>query len=104
MKWALRDERWEILNKIKASSQLPKAKIEYYCSRLSDFQVLNNVAKLENKGLYAFSSFFKNVYPKKLKMHCNQFTYSAFGLLLVVPEGLEPSTYGLENRCSIQLS
>jgi hypothetical protein len=46
------------LNKIKASSQLPKAKIEYYCSRLSDFQVLNNVAKLENKGLYAFSSFF----------------------------------------------
>ena len=24
--------------------------------------------------------------------------------LLVVPEGLKPSTYGLENRCSIQLS
>ncbi len=24
--------------------------------------------------------------------------------LKVVPEGLEPSTYGLENRCSIQLS
>jgi|688.fasta_scaffold00717_7 hypothetical protein len=27
-----------------------------------------------------------------------------FFTLVVVPAGLEPATYGLENRCSIQLS
>lgn len=27
-----------------------------------------------------------------------------FFVLVVVPAGLEPATYGLENRCSIQLS
>ncbi len=37
------------------------------------------------------------------KKHC-KIIYNAFGTCLVVPEGLEPSTYGLENRCSIQLS
>jgi micrococcal nuclease len=46
------------LNEILLAEGYAKPMNEYYCSRLSDFQVLNNVAKLENKGLYAISSFF----------------------------------------------
>jgi len=46
------------LNEIMLAEGYAKPMNEYYCSRLSDFQILNNAAKLEKKGLYAISSIF----------------------------------------------
>jgi micrococcal nuclease len=46
------------LNEILLAEGYAKPMNEYYCSRLSDFQVLNNAARLEKKGLYAISSYF----------------------------------------------
>jgi micrococcal nuclease len=46
------------LNEILLAEGYAKPFNEYYCSLLLDYQVLNNLAKAEKRGLYEITNIF----------------------------------------------
>jgi micrococcal nuclease len=46
------------VNELMVSEGFAKPFNRYYCGQLQSYQILNNIAKQEKKGLYNFVSFF----------------------------------------------